>query len=104
MQKLFCLFYGINITFLQNYYIRHFLTIGYGYPVPVDKHDSDKILPHLPDPLGGVKGQIFKFCNYSVSCQYFVTEILHADRGTISMKHIKRDFRTNALVQPLGRT
>ena len=29
-----------------------------------------KILPHFPDPLGGVKGQIFKFRNNSVSSQY----------------------------------
>ena len=40
--------------------------------MPVDKHDSDKKkLPLRPDPLGGFKGQIFKFRNNSVSCQYF---------------------------------
>ena len=51
-----------------------------------------KILPHPLDPLdplGVVKGQIFKFRNNS-SCKYFFTEILHADRGTIDMKHINR--------------
>ena len=31
-----------------------------------------KFLTHSPDPLAGVKGQIFKFCNNSVSCQYFL--------------------------------
>ena len=38
--------------------------------MPVDKHDSDKNLP-TPCPLGGVRGQTFKFCYNSVSCQYF---------------------------------
>ena len=27
-------------------------------------------VPQPPDPLGGVKGQIFKISNNSVSCQY----------------------------------
>ena len=31
----------MNLTFLQNYYIRRLLTIGHAYIVPVDKHDSD---------------------------------------------------------------
>ena len=31
-----------------------------------------KLLPHPPDPLGGVKDQILKFRNNSVSCQYFL--------------------------------
>ena len=31
--------------------------------MPVDKHDSDKSFTPPPDPLGKVKGQIFKFCN-----------------------------------------
>ena len=47
-----------------------------------------KSLPYPPDPLGGVEGQIFKFCNNSASCNIF-TEILHADTGTIDMKHIQ---------------
>ena len=50
-----------------------------------------KILPHHPRPLGEVKGEIFKFSNNSVSCQFFFTEISHADRGRINMKHIKQD-------------
>ena len=29
-----------------------------------------EILPHHPDPWGGVKGQIIKFHNNSASCQY----------------------------------
>ena len=57
--------------------------------------------PPPPDPIGGVKGQIFKFPNNSVSCQYFFMEISHADRGTINMKHIKRDFRSKACVLTL---
>ena len=35
--------------------------MGHDYPVPVDKHDSDKKTYPTPDPLGGIKGQIFKF-------------------------------------------
>ena len=40
-----------------------YLTIGHDCPVSVDKHGSVKILPHPLDPLGGDKGQIFKFHN-----------------------------------------
>ena len=67
--------------------------------MPVDKHESDNSFTH-PDPEGGVKGHVFKFCNNSVSCQYF-KELSHADRGTINTKHIKRDFRSKACVSPL---
>ena len=59
-----------------------------------------EILPQPSDPLGGVKGPIFKFCNYSVSCQYCFTEISDADRGTIDVKYIKQDFSSNALILP----
>ena len=69
----------------------------------VDKHDSGFTLPHPPDPLGVVKGQIFKFRNNSVRCQYF-TEISHADRGTINLKHITRDFRSKTCVRSPGWT
>ena len=55
-----------------------------------------KILPHPPDPLGGVKGKIFKFRNNSVVNIY--TEISHAERYTTNMKYIKRDFRANTRV------
>ena len=34
-------FFGINFTFLQNYYIWQLFTIGHDYPVPVDKHEFD---------------------------------------------------------------
>ena len=54
-----------------------------------------KVLSHPADPLGGVKGQIFKFCNNS-RLSIFFTEISHADIGTINMKHIKHDFRSKA--------
>ena len=46
------------------------LTVGHDYPVPVDKHDMFKILPHPLTPCG-VNSQIFKVCNNSVICQYF---------------------------------
>ena len=61
-----------------------------------------KIYPTPHEPLGGVKGQILKFRNNSVSRQYFFTVISHADRGIINIKHIKRDFRSNACVSPPG--
>ena len=51
------------VTFFQSYYIQQLLTIVHNYPVPVDKHDSVKILPHFFDPTQGIKGQIFKFLN-----------------------------------------
>ena len=62
-----------------------------------------QILPHSPDALGEVKGQIFKFRNNS-KLSIFLTEILHADRGTINMKHIKHDFQSKACVSPSGWT
>ena len=61
------------------------------------------ISPHPPEHLGGVKGQILEFHNYSKAVNVF-TESLLADRGTINMKHIKRDFRLKACVSPPGWT
>ena len=71
---LFCLSYGpfysildfcgIHFPFFQNYNICKLLTIGHDYPVPLDKHDSDANFTTPP------KGQILKFHNNSVSCQY----------------------------------
>ena len=49
MQKLFSV---MNFTFPQSYYIWQLLTIGHDCPVPVDKHDVVKNLPHALDPLG----------------------------------------------------
>ena len=49
--------------------------------MPVDKHDSDKIFTLRPDPLGGVKGQIFEFRNNSVSCHYFLRKIRMQTEG-----------------------
>ena len=69
--------------------------------MPADKHDSDYIFTPPTDSLGRVKGQIFKFCNRSISVNIF-TEILHAERGTINVKHIKLDFRSKVCVQPPG--
>ena len=72
--------------------------MGHDYQVPVDKHDSDKKIPNPLDPLGGVKGRIFKFSYKSESCQYFYGnfEIIQRYKNT---KHIKRDFRSNACVR-----
>ena len=72
--------------------------MGHDYQVPVDKHDSDKKMTPPPDPLGGVKGRIFKFRYNSESCQMF-TKISHSYRGTKIQKHIKRDFRSKACVR-----
>ena len=64
MQKLCWLFCVINFIFHQSIISDDLLTIiGHDYPVPVDKYDSDENFTSPPDPLGGVKGQIFKFCN-----------------------------------------
>ena len=68
----------------------------------VDKHDSDWNFIPPPDLLGGVKSQIIKFCNNSF-INIFI-EISHADRGTIDMKHIKRDSSLKAWVRPPGWT
>ena len=62
----------MKFTFLQNYNYGQLLTIGHDYPVPVDNHTVIKILPHPLTPSVGVKGQIFKFRNNSVSRQYFL--------------------------------
>ena len=86
IQKQYWHFCGINDTFLHNFYIWKLLTIGDDYPVPVDMYGSDFYPTH--DPLDGVKGQIFNYATYV----YIFTEMSHADRGTINMKHIKRDF------------
>ena len=55
---------------------------------------ATKNLPLIPDPLGGGKDQIFKGNNL-VSCQYFFTEVSHADKGKVdkhraTCKHICR--------------
>ena len=63
-----------------------------------------KILPQPPDPLGGLKGQIFKLAIELSKTSIFFTEISHADRDTVNMKHIKRDFRSKSCVLPPGWT
>ena len=72
MQKLYWLFCVMNFTFPQSDYIWQLLTIGHNCPVLVDKYDCNKRFTPFPDPLGGVKSQIFKFCNNKVSCLYFL--------------------------------
>ena len=49
MQQLNWPFCGINFTFLKDYNICQFAT-DHDYPVPVDKHESDKKLPHPLTP------------------------------------------------------
>ena len=71
--------------------------MDHDYQVPVDKHDSDQKLPQPPDPLGGVKGRIFKFRYNSVSCQYFYGNFAFIQRYK-NTKHIKHDFRSKACV------
>ena len=61
-----------------------------------------KSLHHLPDPLGGVKGQIFKFRNNSVV--NISTEISHADSDTKYMEDITHNFRSKAWVRSPGWT
>ena len=56
----------------------------------VENVESDKNTPS-PLPLGGVKGQIFKYAT-TKSGVYIFNEIMHADRGNTDMKHIKRDL------------
>ena len=48
--------------------------------MPVDKHGSVKVLP--------------PYLNFAITkaAVNFFSEILHANRGAIDMKHIKRDF------------
>ena len=73
--------------------------MGHDYQVPVDKHDSDKENTPHPDPLGGVKGRIFKFRYNSVSGQYFYGNFAFRQRYK-NTKHIKRDFRTCRMSVP----
>ena len=40
---------------------------------------------------------------YLSQLSIFLSEISNADRGTIDMKHVKRDFSLKARVRPLGR-
>ena len=68
--------------------------------MPVDKHDSDKKLPHSPDPLGGVKGQIFKF---AISCQYFSRKF-RVQTKVQKYETYQTWFSTKACVSPPGWT
>ena len=63
-----------------------------------------KPFPHPSDLLGVDKDKIFKFYNSLVSCQYFFTEIVHANKGTIDMRHIKQHFNSKAWVGSPGLT
>ena len=55
--------------------------------MPVDKQDGDK-KSQLLAPKAGTK---VKYLNFAI-IRYFLTDISHADRDTIYMKHIKYDF------------
>ena len=63
--------------------------MGHDCPVPVDKHDSVKNLPHPLD-----LGSKVKYLNFEItkSVVNIFTKILHAGRGKIEMKHVKQDF------------
>ena len=56
-----------------DWYVKHqtkqtnILTMSHDMLVPVDKHNSYKNFTPPPDPLGGLKGQLFIFCNNSKS-------------------------------------
>ena len=52
------------------------------------------------------EGSKVKYLNVAItqSVANIFTEILHADRGTIDMKHIKQDFNSKAWVGPPGWT
>ena len=53
------------------------------------------------DPTQGVKGQISKF-RITKAVVNISAKILHAGRGAIDMKHIKRDFRLKAFIRSPG--
>ena len=63
-----------------------------------------KIIPH--HTLTPYVGSKVKYLNLAITqlVVNILTEISHADRGTIDMKHIKRDFRSKALVRAPGWT
>ena len=50
------------------------------------------------------EGSKVKYLNVAItqSVVNIFTEILHADRGTIDMKHIKQDFNSRPGLGPLG--
>ena len=59
--------------------------------MPVDKHGSDQI---FTPPLTPLVGSNVKYLNFVItqSVVNIFTENSHANRDTIIMKHIKRDF------------
>ena len=59
-QKLFWLFLRYELYISLK--LLH-LTTSHNWPVPVDKHGNDTNFTLPPDLLGGVKDQIFKFCD-----------------------------------------
>ena len=66
MQKLYLLLYEPHISLKLYLTTSHYV---HDYPVPIDKHKMD--YNFTPRPFCSIEGQIFKFRNYSVSCQYF---------------------------------
>ena len=69
--------------------------------MPVDKHVSVKLLPHLLTPP---KGSNVKYLNFAITKAAINTfaEILHAGIDAINMKHIKQEFSLKAWVQLPG--
>ena len=64
------------------------------------------VIKMLSHPLTPYVGSKVKYLNFALtqSVIYIFIIISHADRGTIDMKHIKRDFRSKARARPLGWT
>ena len=63
--------------------------------MPVDKHDCTVIKNIYPNPLTSEVGLKVNYLNFAMT--NILTEISHGDRGTINVKHVKRDFRYKGL-------
>ena len=84
----------MDLTFLECDYIWQILTKGHDCPVP---SMTENKFYATPSTLGGAKIHTIR----KVSCQYFLTEISHANRGPMDMKQIKQDFSSKAWTKPM---
>ena len=66
--------------------------------MPEDEHDRDTFLPRPLTLKAASKVKYFNFAITKSVVDFFFTEITHAMRGTIDMKHIKGEFSS----KPLG--
>ena len=73
--------------------------MGHDCSVPVIKHNCVK---KITPPLGSK----VKYLNFAIteSVVNILTEILHADRGTIDMEHIRLDFSFKSWIRIPGWT